>query len=172
MVQPATNYHRFYASFRKLPKGGSDDDTKEALVSQYTGGRTVHLHEMQAREYTALCQAVEGMLGYSDQRKRQRSICLRLMQDLGINTRDWQRINDFCQNSRISGKVFAQLTVEDLKALAKKLRAIQRNGGLRSKESEESKEGRVKSEEFSCSSNDNKTIMIFSYGTTNQPKSC
>ncbi len=179
MVQPTTNYHRFYASFRKLPKGGSDDDTKEALVSQYTGGRTTHLHEMQAKEYTALCQAVEGMLGYSDQRKRQRSICLRLMQDLGINTRDWQRINDFCRNPRISGKVFAQLTIEDLKALAKKLRAIQRNGGLRSEEgrvkseeSFESEEGRVKSEEFSCSSSNNKTIMIFSYGTTNQPKTC
>lgn len=156
MVQSVKNYHRFYATFNKLPKHGTDEDTKAALVSQYTGGRTEHLHEMQSREYTALCQAIEGMMGYGDQRKRHRSICLHLMQELGIDTQDWQRINDFCQSPRISGKVFAQLTIEELEALAKKLRAIKRNGGLRtSEERRENSEG----------TNHYQSIIILSNGT-------
>lgn len=98
MARPIKNYHRFYASFNKLQKHGSDEDTKAALVSQYTGGRTTHLSEMRVREYTDCCKALENMLGYGDQRKRHRSICLHLMQELGIDTKDWQRINDFCSH--------------------------------------------------------------------------
>lgn len=142
MARPIKNYHRFYASFNKLPKHGSDEDTKAALVSQYTGGRTTHLHEMRVREYNDCCKALENMLGYGDQRKRHRSICLHLMQELGIDTMDWQRINDFCSHPRICGKVFAQLDIAELEALAVKLRAILRKGGLKGSE-----ERRVKSEE-------------------------
>lgn len=130
MARQVNNYHRFYASFNKLPKHGDDEEAKAALVSQWTEGRTTHLHEMTVREYTNCCKALEQMLGYGDQRKRHRSICLHLMQDLGIDTGDWQRVNDFCRHPRISGKEFAQLTIPDLEALAKKLRAIQRKGGL------------------------------------------
>ena len=144
MARQVTNYRRFYAAFNKLQKHGSDEDVKESLVSQYTNGRTVHLHEMHAREYTALCKGLESMLGYGDQRKRKRSICLHLMQELGIDTRDWQRINDFCLNARICGKPFGHLSMAELDALAIKLRAIKRKGGLRSEER------RTKSEESSC----------------------
>ena len=136
------NYHRFYASFNKLQKHGSDEDTKAAIVSQYTGGRTTHLHEMRVREYNDCCKALENMLGYGDQRKRHRSICLHLMQELGIDTKDWQRINDFCSHPRICGKVFALLDILELEALELKLRAIKRKGGLKSEEK------RMKSEDL------------------------
>ena len=96
---------------------------------------------MTTREYTDMCKALENMCGYGDQRKRHRSICLHLMQELGVNTGDWQRINDFCSHPRICGKVFAQLDIPDLEALERKLRAIKRKGGLGSEE------GRGKSEE-------------------------
>lgn len=142
MARPIKNYHRFYASFNKLPKHGSDEDAKAALVSQWTGGRTTHLHEMRVREYNDCCKALENMLGYGDQRKRHRSICLHLMQEIGIDTKDWQRINDFCSHPRICGKVFAQLDIAELEALSVKLRAIKRKGGLKGSE-----ERRVKSEE-------------------------
>ena len=162
MVQPVKNYHRFYASFRKLPKHGSDEDVKEALIAQYTGGRTVHLHEMRPSEYTSLCKAIEDMMGYGDQRKRHRSICLHLMQELGIDTKDWQRINDFCQHPRICGKVFAMLDIPELEALEKKLRAIKRKGGL--KESEERR--------ASIPNTSNQQIVFLNYGTSNQSKPC
>lgn len=39
MARPIANYHRFYASFNKLPKHGDDEEAKAAIVSQYTNGR-------------------------------------------------------------------------------------------------------------------------------------
>ena len=141
MAGSVKNYRRFYAAFKKVPHYGDEEEQKEALVSTYTKGRTSHLREMTTREYTDMCKALENMCGYGDQRKRHRSICLHLMPELGVNTGDWQRINDFCSHPRICGKVFAQLDIPDLEALERKLRAIKRKGGLGSEE------GRGKSEE-------------------------
>lgn len=141
MAGSVKNYRRFYAAFKKVPHYGDEEEQKESLVSTYTKGRTSHLREMTTREYTDMCKALENMCGYGDQRKRHRSICLHLMQELGVNTGDWQRINDFCSHPRICGKVFAQLDISDLEALERKLRAIKRKGGLGSEE------GRVKNEE-------------------------
>lgn len=141
MAGSVKNYRRFYAAFKRVPHYGDEEEQKEALVSTYTKGRTSHLREMTTREYTDMCKALENMCGYGDQRKRHRSICLHLMQELGVNTGDWQRINDFCSHPRICGKVFAQLDIPDLEALERKLRAIKRKGGLGSEE------GRGKSEE-------------------------
>ncbi len=149
------NYHRFYASWRRLAHHDEASE-KDAVVSQYTGGRTVHLSEMQTKEYLNLCRAIEGMCGYGDQRKRQRSIALHLMQEIGIDTKDWQRINDFCQHSRICGKPFAMLDIPELEALQKKLRAIKRKGGFGKVKSEE---GRVKN------SSEVQQITIIQYGT-------
>lgn len=134
MARPITNYHRFYASFNKLPKHGDDEEAKAAIVSQYTNGRTTHLHEMRAQEYKECCKALENMLGYGDQRKHWRSICLHLMQELGIDTKDWNRINEFCRHPRIMGKDFALITVSELEQLSVKLRAIKRKGGLKQQE--------------------------------------
>lgn len=164
MVQPVKNYHRFYATFRKLPKHGADDEVKAALVTQYTNGRTAHLHEMRKTEYTALCQAIENMMGYGDQRKRHRSICLHLMQEIGIDTKDWQRINDFCQHPRICGKVFAMLDIAELETLEVKLRAIKRKGGLK-----ESEERRAKNAASHPNINQPQIILV-DYGTANKIK--
>lgn len=147
------NYGRFYAALRHTPGYGDEEERKAALVSTYTGGRTTHLSEMQKKEYTAMCQAMEATYDYVGKRRRQRSIALRLMQELGIDTQDWQRINDFCQNPRICGKVFALLDIGELEALQKKLRAIKRAGGLK-----------VKSEE----SHQKQQIIIMNYGNNNE----
>ena len=55
------------------------------------------------------------------------------MQKLGIDTTDWTSINAFCQDQRIAGKVFSQLSNEELEQLSVKLRSIQRKGGLKTK---------------------------------------
>ena len=124
------NYHRFYASFNRLP-GGDTEDLKETLVSSFTDGRTTHLHEMTQKEYDAMCASLEERTGWKEQMKKKRSLCLKLMQKAGVDTTDWQRINDFCQNPKIAGKVFAQLGLKDLDALQVKLRAIMGKGGLK-----------------------------------------
>ena len=133
MAQEVTNFARFYASFNLLPCSGDRDDMKRDLVRQWTWNRTDSLREMTRTEYEACCEAIERLTGRKDEQKKKRSLCLKLMQKLGIDTTDWTRINAFCQDQRIAGKVFARLTIEELDALAEKLRAIQRKGGLKQK---------------------------------------
>lgn len=122
-MEEGFNYARFYTLLKKLP--GAD---KETLVSSFTNGRTVSLHEMSAKEYAAMCASLEEHTGWRVQLKKKRSLCLKLMQQAGIDTTDWQRINDFCRHPRIAGKVFAKLTLADLDSLQTKLRAIMRKG--------------------------------------------
>lgn len=124
------NYARFYCLLKQLP--GAD---KETLVSSFTNGRTPHLHEMSAKEYASMCATLEEHTGSRVQLKKKRSLCLKLMQQAGIDTTDWQRINDFCRHPRIAGKVFAKLTLADLDLLQTKLHAIMRKGGLKQKAS-------------------------------------
>ena len=97
------NYHRFYASFNRLQNGGVED-LKETLVASFTDGRTTHLHEMTPKEYNALCESLEERTGWRDLQKKKRSLCLKLMQKLGVDTTDWTRVNEFCKNPRIAGK--------------------------------------------------------------------
>ena len=130
------NYHRFYASLNRLP-GGNTEDMKETLVSSFTDGRTTSLKEMTQKEYNAMCASLEERTGWKEQLKKKRSVCLRLMQKAGIDTTDWQRINDFCRNPKIAGREFAQLGVKDLDALQVKLRAIMSKGGLRPAKAQE-----------------------------------
>lgn len=138
MAQEVTNFARFYASFAKLPCGGDRDEMKKSLVLQYTEGRTDSLREMTRREYDACCEALEKLTGRDEWRqklreelRRRRSVCLKLMQRLGIDTSDWARVNDFCSHPRIAGKPFARIEADELERLSVKLRAIQRAGGLK-----------------------------------------
>ena len=126
------DYHRFYASLRRIAVGDADD-LKATLVGSFTDGRTTHLHEMTDGEYAAMCASLEERSGWKSELKKKRSVCLRLMQQLGVDTTDWQRINAFCRNPKIVGREFAQLGVKDLDALQVKLRAIMSKGGLRHK---------------------------------------
>jgi len=124
------NYHRFYASLKRLP-GGSSEDVKETLVWSFTDGRTTSLKEMTQKEYDAMCASLEERSGWKEQLRKARSLCLKLIQKAGIDTSDWQRINDFCRSPRIAGKDFARLGVKELEGLHVKLRAIISKGGLR-----------------------------------------
>ncbi len=126
------NYARFYVLLNRLPTTDREE-SKASLVSQYTGGRTEPLREMTVNEYDAMCEAMQQMDKnykvreiYREQLRRKRSTVLKLMQKHGINTTDWDRVDAFCLNPRISGKRFARLTTEELDTVAIKLRVIQR----------------------------------------------
>ncbi|UVP10433.1 hypothetical protein NXW19_20070 [Bacteroides ovatus] len=134
MAQEVTNFARFFAAFNKLPYNGSREEFKKQVVLQYTWNRTDSLREMTRREYNDCCDALEKLNGQKDEQKKRRSECLKLMQKIGIDTTDWIRINAFCQDPRITGKVFARLSNEELEQLSVKLRSIQRKGGLEAKE--------------------------------------
>ena len=91
------NYSRLYAIAKA--KGIDLDEHKEVLVSQFTGGRTTSLRDMTPAEYEEMCE------------------CLH---------RTFAAVNRFCMNSRIIGKPFGMLSVEELQALIPKLEAILR----------------------------------------------
>ena len=122
------NYARFYTLLKKMP--GAD---KETLVEQYTNGRTTHLRETTQQEYNKMCRDMEQIAGYDERMsdirrelRRKRSVCLKLMQQLDIDTTDWDRVNAFCEDARIAGKAFRHISIDELEELAVKLRAIKR----------------------------------------------
>ena len=122
------NYARFYTLLKKMP--GTD---KETLVAQYTDGRTSSLRETTQQEYNKMYRDMEQVAGYDEfvegirrQLRRKRSVCLKLMQQLGIDTTDWNRVNAFCEDARIAGKAFRHISIDELEELAVKLRTIKR----------------------------------------------
>jgi len=130
MAQEVTNYARFYAALNRLRCPGSREELKADVVSQYTGGRTEHVREMTRKEYDDCCAALEALAEDRFLLRRERSVCLRLMQQIGVDTSDWSRVDGFCLHPRIAGKAFRRIRLEELEALERKLRAIKRKGGL------------------------------------------
>lgn len=131
------NYSRFYRVLNMMP-GMDKDELKKSLVSQWTCGRTDSLREMEEHEYYQLCSHLEYTYGLQKQQaaadmviKRQRSICLKIMQKMGIDTTDWERVNAFLKDGRIAGKKLYELSGPELVILERKLRSIERKGGLR-----------------------------------------
>lgn len=124
------NYSRFYAIFNRLPYRGDREEFKKSVVLQYTWNRTEHLHEMTEREYNDCCAALEKMLApdardvFIRERKKWRSSALHQLQLYGVDTTDWNKVNEFCKQPRIAGKAFRDLDCEELEALTKKMRAI------------------------------------------------
>ena len=108
---------------------------KETLVSSFTNGRTTSLREMSAKEYETMCSSLEEQTGWKSELKKKRSLCLKLMQQLGVDTSDWARVDNFCQHPRLAGKPFRKISVEGLQDLAVKLRIIKQKGGLKPKQS-------------------------------------
>ncbi|MDE6113512.1 MAG: hypothetical protein K2G49_00450 [Muribaculum sp.] len=128
MAREVTNYGRFFAAFNRLTIHGDRDEARRQFVLQYTGGRTDSLRGMTHMEYTCLCIALEDVNANRDEIRRCRSIVLKLLQELGVDTTDWSRIDAFCLQPRISGKRFGQLSAPELMELDKKLRAIRNKG--------------------------------------------
>ena len=135
MEEIKRNYARFYALLKLLPYDGDREDLKKSLVSQATGGRTESLKETTAAEYKALCRLMEMQLPKTGadamhrltlrrEIRRKRSVALHQMQLWGVDTANWDVVNKFCQDKRICGKAFRELSGDELEALTLKVRAM------------------------------------------------
>lgn len=120
------NYARFYALLKQLPH--ADKDT---LVWQYTQGRTKSLREMSKWEYDVMCRDMERVVNNDNKvalkqaaLRKARSGVLHQLQIYGLDTTDWATVDAFCQNPRIAGKPFRELTIKDLNEVNKKIRVI------------------------------------------------
>lgn len=118
------NYAWFYSLLKRVP--GAD---KETLVYGITDGRTTSLRETTCKEYVALCRKLQDMEGeswYVRERRKKRSELLHQMQLLGVDTKDWTRVDAFCLDPRICGKRFSWMDIKELAAASVRVRAISR----------------------------------------------
>lgn len=125
------NFTRFFALLKRMP--GNQDGLKEQLVLTYTGNRTSSLKEIKQSEYDAMCASLQETLDgnvsaaeFKARIKGYRSKVLHWLQVIGVDTTDWDRVDAYCLDKRIAGKVFKKLTIPELEALVPKLKAIAR----------------------------------------------
>lgn len=134
MEQEVKKFGRFFALLKKMPYEVEEDE-RHSMVVLATSGRTNSLREMTQAEYDEMCDQLEGRAWRKSSPLRYRRSCvLRQMQKLGVDTTDWNRVDALCLNPRIAGKRFAQLSMEELRAVEVKLRSIERRGGLKGNE--------------------------------------
>lgn len=126
MAQVIKNYARFYALLKQLPH--ADKDT---LVWQYTQGRTKSLKEASKWEYDVMCRDMERVVNNDNKvalkqaaLRKARSGVLHQLQIYGLDTTDWATVDAFCQNPRIAGKLFRDLTIAELNSVNTKIRVI------------------------------------------------
>lgn len=126
MEETTRNYKRFYMLLKQLPH--ADKDT---LVWQYTQGRTKSLKETSEWEYGVMCRDMERVVNNDNKvalkqaaLRKARSGVLHQLQIYGLDTTDWATVDAFCQNPRIAGKPFRELTIKDLNEVNKKIRVI------------------------------------------------
>lgn len=130
-MQEVTNYARFYTLLKRMPYAGDKDDLKRDLVRQGTCGRTESLREVSQKEYAVIIALMERSCPQDIHRdhwreslRRSRSVCLKLLQQIGVDTTRWSAVNSYCRSPRIAGKEFRELSVDDLDKLSLKLRMI------------------------------------------------
>ena len=151
MAQEVTNFARFYALFGKVPYYGDREEFKRSIVRQYTRNRTESLREMTRAEYNECCAALEQLTGQDEWRKKlreelrfRRSICLKLMQKIGIEPAERLAGDPGIQAKVVDPFPVRGVDTEELEQLAVKLRSIERKGGLKVKETEKRQEHEVK----------------------------
>ena len=130
-MQEVTNYARFYALLQKMPGKMDREELKALLVRKATDDRTDSLREMTIEEYGRCCRSMEEVLGMNsyietarNQLRHKRSIVLRLMQKIGVDTTDWKAINAYCLSKKIAGKEFRYLSCDELYDMSIRLRMI------------------------------------------------
>lgn len=131
MKQQVSNFGRFYTAIREMNPIGDRDDVKRSIVLQYTDGRTESLREMTRAEYDRCCADLERGTGGREKLRKERSATLHLMQRMGVDTSDWERVNALCRDPRIAGKDFRRIADDEHPELRARLRAIARKGGFR-----------------------------------------
>lgn len=131
MREEVTNYAQFYALLKRIPYAGDKEDLKRDLVYQGTNGRTESLREVSKAEYDNIiatmkkaCPDNGRSAAWREEFRHNRSICLKLLQQIGIDTTNWTCINDYCRSPKIAGCEFRELSTDDLWELSKKLRMI------------------------------------------------
>ena len=127
------NYAAFYFWLKQLPLVGfeSKEEQKWMFVRNASEGRTESLTELTDAEYGELIRTLKAQASSCAALRQRRSGVLRLMQQMGVDTADWARVDALCMDKRIAGKRFGHLGYYELGVLYRKLRGIWHKGGLK-----------------------------------------
>lgn len=142
------NYKDIWAMLNKVAGPLGKEELKEILCEGVSDGRTNSLTELSEVELNALRVELKKQTksGYSSstELKKKRGQVLRQLLKYGIDTRNWDAVNAFCRDSRIAGKEFGQLSIDELEELRKKMYSINRKSREGEEEKVEVKANRVK----------------------------
>jgi len=128
VMQEIINYAQFYALLKRMPYVGDKEDLKRELVYQGTNGRTESLKEVTKNEYSQILsimkKACPNDKPWREELRRRRSVCLKLMQKIGVDTTDWSAVNRYSKSKKIAGKEFRYLSCDELNDMSIRLRMI------------------------------------------------
>lgn len=117
---------RFYALLDKAGMKAHKDD----ILSGYGVDSVKSLSQAELSELCTRLSHIcaEKVISADKERRIWRSNVLTMLQKIGIyaDNQDWSRVNKFLMQPRISGKLLYELSIEELKALHRKLLAIYR----------------------------------------------
>ena len=114
---------------------GLNEDQRRAMIYELTDGRTNSTKDLTYSEAQYLSGFLNGAAQMAENvgkqmeekaMKRMRSAVLKLLQQVGIDTTDWERVNAFLKDKRIAGKPLYSLDYEELQGLIPKLESIKR----------------------------------------------
>ncbi|MDC9722397.1 MAG: hypothetical protein PSN34_06445 [Urechidicola sp.] len=117
-------------------KNGFDELTRHELVYAWSRGRTKSTKFLSPNEIDALCHKLETSFKFATnvdaaielEKKKKRSIILKIAQNVGIHTpNDWSVFNGFMKRSSILKKQLNNYSLEELDKLIKQFRAIESN---------------------------------------------
>lgn len=119
------NFGRFFNILKKHPKAD-----RYEMVYNLTHGETDDIKLLTEEEYNALCKELEGK--DKETWKSVGSDLLHLLQLIGVNTADWDAVDEYLKNPRIYfgicpyPKRYIETTTDERKLIMKKLHEIRR----------------------------------------------
>ena len=114
---------------------GLNEEQRRAMLYELTDGRTNSTKDLTYAEAQYLSGFLNGAAQMADNigtqleqkaMKRMRSAVLKRLQQIGIDTTDWDSVNAYLSSKKIAGKPLYNLEYEELQALIPKLESIKR----------------------------------------------
>lgn len=120
------DFRRFFTILKKHPEAN-----RYEMVYNLTHGETDDIKLLTPKEYNELCKSLENEEDKEEWRRKGRDL-LHLLQLIGVNTADWDVIDEYLKNPRIySGicpypKRYKETTTDERKLIMNKLHSIRR----------------------------------------------
>lgn len=130
--------NKLYAQFHILLSESGGEAYKQELLSSYGVTSTRDLTDGE------LAQLIATLRGEQQREvKSKRAVVLTLLTELGVyyiapgepSSARWKRVNSFLRQDRIAGKLLYEMSISELDALIRKLRAMKSKGYYRERKS-------------------------------------